>query len=165
MQVCTLLQTDKDASNPPLIFFTGRMLFLLPNQQRPLKQYPLREVWLYMSPCVPCYWHSPTGLPSTCNFVIGFSAHCLQCFDAVGWASGRAFGPKSDEVLVWLSVWSKVQIVCLWSCWCHCHPKTPSSLASFKSRLVLLFWYRLMQVVLKKRPLNGCSCNSVIWMQ
>ena len=42
------------------------------------------------------------------------------------------------------------------------HPKTPSSLASFKSRLVLPFWYRLTQVVLEKRPLNGCSisCSS-----
>ena len=37
------------------------------------------------------------------------------------------------------------------------YPKTPSSLASFKSRLGLPFWYRLTQVVLKKRPLNGCS--------
>ena len=27
---------------------------------------------------------------------------------------------KSDEVLVWLSVWSKVQIVCILSSWCHC---------------------------------------------
>ena len=33
MQVCTLLQTDNHASNPPLSFFTGRMPFLLPNQQ------------------------------------------------------------------------------------------------------------------------------------
>ena len=31
----------------------------------------------------------------------------------------------------------------------------PSSLASFKSRLFLTFWYRLTQVVLEKRPLNG----------
>jgi len=37
------------------------------------------------------------------------------------------------------------------------HPKTPSSLAWFKSRLVLPFWYQLTQVVLEKRPLNGCS--------
>ena len=37
------------------------------------------------------------------------------------------------------------------------HPKSPSSLASFKSRLVLPFWYQLTQVVLEKRPLNGCS--------
>ena len=30
----------------------------------------------------------------------------------------------SDGVLVWLSVWSEVQIVCIWSGWCHCHPKS-----------------------------------------
>ena len=34
MQVCTLLQTDNHASTPPVKFFTGRMLFLPPNQQR-----------------------------------------------------------------------------------------------------------------------------------
>ena len=34
MQVCTALQTDNHASAPPLKFFTGRMPFLLPNQQR-----------------------------------------------------------------------------------------------------------------------------------
>jgi len=37
------------------------------------------------------------------------------------------------------------------------HPKTPPSLASFKSRLVLPFWYRLTQVVKEKRPLNGVA--------
>jgi len=40
------------------------------------------------------------------------------------------------------------------------HPKTPSSLAALKVRLVLPFWYRLTQDVLEKRPLNGCSCSS-----
>ena len=40
-------------------------------------------------------------------------------------------------------------------------PKIPKSLASFKSRLVLPFWYQLNQVVLKKRPLNWCSSSSV----
>ena len=44
---------------------------------------------------------------------------CLQCFDTVSWASGR----MSDEVLMWLCVWSEVQIVCIWSSWCHCIPK------------------------------------------
>ena len=34
MQVCTSLQTDNQASTPPLSFFTGRMPFLPPNQQR-----------------------------------------------------------------------------------------------------------------------------------
>jgi len=34
MQVCTSLQTDNHASTPQLSFFTGRMPFLPPNQQR-----------------------------------------------------------------------------------------------------------------------------------
>ena len=38
-------------------------------------------------------------------------------------------------------------------------PKPQSSLASFKSRLVLPFWYR---VVMEKRPLNGCSVVVVL---
>jgi len=59
-------------------------------------------------------------------------------------------------VLVWLSVWSKVQ-TCIRPSWCHCHSL---SLASEKSRLVLPFWYRLTQVVLEKRPLNDCSSSS-----
>jgi len=37
------------------------------------------------------------------------------------------------------------------------HPQTPSSLASFKSGLVLPFWYRLTQVVLEMRLVNRCS--------
>jgi len=34
MQVCTSLQTDNHAGTPQLSFFTGRMPFLPPNQQR-----------------------------------------------------------------------------------------------------------------------------------
>ena len=34
MQICTSLQTDNHPSTPPLSFFTGRMPFLPPNQQR-----------------------------------------------------------------------------------------------------------------------------------
>ena len=40
------------------------------------------------------------------------------------------------------------------------HPKTWSSLVTFKSRLVVPFWYRLSPVVLEKMPLNGCSSSS-----
>jgi len=32
----------------------------------------------------------------------------------------------SDGVLVWLSVWSKVQVICIWSSWCH--------------KMIFLFW-------------------------
>ena len=34
MQLCASLRTDNRASTPPLSFFTGRMPFLPPNQQR-----------------------------------------------------------------------------------------------------------------------------------
>jgi len=34
MQICISIQTDNHASTPPLKFFTGRMPFLPPNQQR-----------------------------------------------------------------------------------------------------------------------------------
>jgi len=33
MQACTSLQTDNHTSTPPFSFFTGRMHFLLPDQQ------------------------------------------------------------------------------------------------------------------------------------
>jgi len=42
------------------------------------------------------------------------------------------------------------------------HPETPSSFASFKSRVVLPFWYWPIQVVLEKRPLNGCNNSSCV---
>jgi len=44
MQVCTLIQTDNHASTPPLIF-TGRMPFLLPNQQRQSTEGTMNE-WM-----------------------------------------------------------------------------------------------------------------------
>ena len=44
MQVCTSLQTDNHASTPPLSFFTGRMPFLPPNQQRQSTE-GLQYVW------------------------------------------------------------------------------------------------------------------------
>ena len=61
----------------------------------------------------------------------------------------------SGGVLAWLSVWSEVQ-TCIWPSWCQCHSL---SVAPVKSRLVLPFWYRLTQVVLEKRPLNGSSSS------
>jgi len=60
----------------------------------------------------------------------------------------------------YLSRTRPAETVSIWYSWCHCHPKTPLPLASFKSRKVLAFWYLLTQVVLEKRPLNGCSSSS-----
>jgi len=44
MQVCTSLETDNHASTPPLMFFTGRMPFLPPNQQRQSTEMLLRAL-------------------------------------------------------------------------------------------------------------------------
>jgi len=86
--------------------------------------------------------------------VFAFSALTLL----VGRQEGHpACKKQSGGVLVWLSVWSEVQ-TCICPSWCHCHSL---SLASVKSRLFLLFWYRLTQVVLEKRPLNGSTDQQV----
>jgi len=42
--------------------------------------------------------------------------------------------------------------------------KSPLSLASFKSRLVLPFWYRHTQVVMEKRLLNRCGSSSLFFI-
>jgi len=88
---------------------------------------------------------------------------CLQCFDTVGWAAGRASGlwKLSGGVLAWLSVWSEVQ-TCIWPSGCYCHSLC---LASVKSRLVLLFWYRLTWVASEKGPLNGRVWHQLDHMQ
>jgi len=43
---------------------------------------------------------------------------CLQCFDTVGWAAGRASSLQkmTGVMLAFISVWGEVQI-----CICHCH--------------------------------------------
>jgi len=55
-------------------------------------------------------------------------------------------------VYVMLLLWYLLSV--LWHCWLGVR------FASFKSRLVLPFWYRLTQVVLEKRPFDGCSGSS-----
>ena len=88
------------------------------------------------------------------KLVTAFSALTLL----VGRQEGHPACRKlSGGVLVWLSVWSDVQI-CIWPSWCHCHFL---SLASVKSRLVLPFWYWLTWVVPDKGTLKGCVCR---WM-
>ena len=88
-----------------------------------------------------------------------YHGHCLQCYASVLWCcwlgSRKGIRPiknLSGGVLASLSVWSEVQ-TCIWPSWCHCHSL---SLASVKSRLVLLFWYQLTRVVQENGPLNGC---------
>jgi len=49
MQVCTSLQKENHASTPRVSFFTGRMPFLLPNQQRQSTEgitYQIERSWI-----------------------------------------------------------------------------------------------------------------------
>jgi len=65
----------------------------------------------------------------------------------------------------WCGYLSRVRFrlfVCMWSSWCHCHPKTSSSLASFKTRLILSFWYQLTRVVTDKEPC-ACVCHNFFY--
>jgi len=97
-------------------------------------------------------------------FLYYFSLFSLYAFSALTLLVGRQEGhpackKQSGGVLAWLSVWSEVQ-TCIWPSWCHCHSL---SLAPVKSRLVLPFWYWHTQVVLEKRPLNGCSSSTFLY--
>ena len=89
----------------------------------------------------------------------------MFAFSALTLLVGRQEGhpackKQSGGVMAWLSVWSEVQ-TCIWHSGCNCHSL---SIAPVKSRLVLPFWYRLTQVVLEKRPLNGClPCDIWCW--
>ena len=59
----------------------------------------------------------------------------------------------NDKVLAWLSVWSEVQMICIWFNWCHCHPFI-SCFITMQNGLIVLCQHT--QVVLEKRPLNQC---------
>jgi len=104
-------------------------------------------------------WTSPLLIfmiaVESCASVFSYPFSALMLL--VGRQEGHlACKKQSVGVLAWLSVWSEVQ-TCIWLSWCHCHTL---SLAPVKSRLVLLFWCRLIQVVPDKGPLNGCVCSS-----
>jgi len=78
-------------------------------------------------------------------------ARCLQCFDAVGWAAGRASGLQkklSGGVLAWLSVWSEVQLMPL--------PLTVSCFS--KIQIGFTFLVPAHPGGPGKGPLSGCVC-------
>jgi len=76
---------------------------------------------------------------------------CPHCFDTVGWVTERASSlyKLSGEVLAWLSVWSKAQMICIWSSPADA-TATSSSLAPVKSRMVYLSGAGLPRLSLKK---------------
>ena len=115
-------------------------------------------------PCCMSDCRLKTGAGAVCRFVLVILPSSIFVYFKTPlpsvlwrcWLGGRKgirpVKKQSGGVLAWLSVWSGVQ-TCIWPSWCHCRSL---SLAPVKSRLVLPFWYRLTQIVLEKRPLNGC---------
>ena len=94
------------------------------------------------------------------KFVLDSMLLYMYAFSALTLLIGRqeehpACKKLNDGVLAWLSVRSVVQMICIWSSGCHCHP-----IISCFSKIQngLPFWYRLTQDVLEKRPLNVCVC-------
>ena len=83
------------------------------------------------------------------------ASSCLQCFDTVGWVQGTASASK----IKW---WGVGVVICLEQGADCLHMvqlmPSPSYLASFQSRLVLPFWYRLTQVI----PKRGCETGVVV---
>ena len=102
-----------------------------------------------------------TGL--VLNAAFGASL-CLHYFDLPSVLWHCWLGIRKSIRPVKIEWWGIGVVICLeWGTDClhmvhlmPLHPTAPSSLVSFKSRVVLPFWYRLTQVVLEKRPLNGC---------
>ena len=87
---------------------------------------------------------------------------CLLCFATVGWALGRASGleKKSNGVLMWLCVWSKVQIVCIWSSWLHCIPKPHRPLPHLNPDWFYFSGTGLPRLSWKKKAVKWCSRSS-----
>jgi len=106
--------------------------------------------------CIALAYFPPTDSASSCKSANKITAKLHQKkMPSVlwwSWLGGRkGIQPVKTErweMLVWLSVWSEVQIWA-WSrpSWCHCHSMF---LASAKSTLALPFWYWLTQVIPNK---------------
>ena len=74
-----------------------------------LKQSSLRVLHSLKLVCIFCVF--------VC-YVLAFTALTLL----VGRQEGHPACKKlSGEALSWLSVWSEVQMICIWSSCCHCH--------------------------------------------
>jgi len=86
MQVCTSLQTGNHTSTPPLSFLQARCPSCRPtNSVKALKANKTVAVVLYIFVQIVCmkpYWP---------NFEV-YTFLCSQCFDAIGWAAGKASG-------------------------------------------------------------------------
>ena len=61
----------------------------------------------------------------------------------------------NDEVLTWLSVWDEMQMICIWSSWCHCQ-RIISYFIKIQNSLTL------SGDGLSERSLSGCLSVAVM---
>ena len=82
--------------------------------------------WFRLTPCRRLLVNSSNvlrGVHMREDGVDKSTSYCPRCFDMVGRQEEHSACEKlSDDVLAWLSVWSEVQMICIWSSWYHCHP-------------------------------------------
>ena len=70
--------------------------------------------------------HNPQNLVTL--LILSFSSNSfisawLWCFCHCWPGISNSIQPVEIEWWgAWLSVWREVQIICIWSSWCHCHP-------------------------------------------
>ena len=67
--------------------------------------------------------------------------------------------------MLWLSVGSNMQIICIWSSWCHCIPELHDLLPYLNP-----YWFypsgtSLSKLSWKSGPLNRCSSSSRVFLQ
>jgi len=66
----------------------------------------------------------------------------------------------SDEMLVWFSVCSEVQMICMWSSWFHCHPIISCFI---KIQIDLTFLVLAYPSCHGKEPVKRVSARLLIW--
>jgi len=109
---------------------------------------------------VPAHPGFPGQIPQSCKTVVCVCVVCNQyAFSALTLLVEHqeehpAHKKLSDGVLVWLSVWSVVQMICIW---CQLVPLPPDHLEW------LTFLVPAYPGVLEKRQLNVCVVCNQIW--
>jgi len=111
-------------------------------------------------------WVIVTWLSCTCTWNLHFlSFYVNSVSPSVLWHCCLSMRKSIQSVKNWvMKCWRGYlsKVTCKWFAYSLADATaTSSSLASLKSRMVLPFWCQLMQIVLEKKPLNGCLCLSV----
>jgi len=107
-----------------------------------------------------CYGYSVIVIFFLCDltFLLTFMPSVLwHCWLDIGKSIWHV-KKLSVDMIVRLFVWSEVQVVCIWSSWCHCIPKPHNLLPHLNPD-----WFYLSGTgFLEKRLLSGCSSSSSV---